>query len=283
MPYTLPISFDTFIDNISVTGNQTDTASNRVKSIVDLLNKDFDILEAFAMGSLVSGTALKGYSDVDVMLVLHFGKHIEGKSPTELLQNVRNKLSAYNTRIAKKNGQAVTLYFKTWPSVDIVPVSRITDNGVFYCYNIPNINDDTWIEARPKVHINNMSLTNSSKRSLVKMIKEWNRKHSSYLSSFHIEVMALSYESFHEDFAWHVYKFFEHMQEKIKYKIPSPSGLGGYVDDYLGYSDRQEAKSRIDTAVEKSWKAWSDSYNSKNSESIEEFKRIFGERFPSYG
>ncbi|CAM5225979.1 SMODS domain-containing nucleotidyltransferase [Alishewanella longhuensis] len=283
MPYTVPVSFDRFIENISVSGNQSETANSRSQSIVNLLDKDFSILEAFPLGSLVSGTSLKGYADADVMLVLHFGNHIDGKSPTQVLQAVRDKLSGYNTRMAKKNGQAVTLYFKTWPNVDIVPAYRFTDNGTFYCYKIPNMNDDTWIETRPKVHIQNMKAVSSSKINLVKMIKEWNRKHSSYLSSFHIEVMALSYEDFYEDYAWHTFKFFEHMYDKIQYRIPSPSGLGGYVDDYLGYTDRQEARKRIEIGLGNSRNAWSAAYNNRDKDSIEGFGRLFGERFPSYG
>jgi hypothetical protein len=283
LPYTVPVSFDKFIENISVSGNQSETASSRSQSIVNLLDKDFTITEAFPLGSLVSGTSLKGHADADVMMVLHFGKHVAGKSPTEVLQAVRDKLSEYNTRMAKKNGQAVTLFFKTWPNVDIVPAYKVTDNGALYCYKIPNMNDNTWIETRPKVHIKNMKTMSSYRVNLVKMIKEWNRKHSSYLSSFHIEVMALSYEEFYDDYAWHTYKLFEHMHEKIQYRIPSPSGLGGYVDDYLSYSDRQEAKQRIETALGNSRNAWSDSYNNRDKDAIEGFGKLFRERFPSYG
>ncbi|MCU7958199.1 MAG: nucleotidyltransferase [gamma proteobacterium symbiont of Bathyaustriella thionipta] len=283
LPYTVAVSFEKFIENVSVSGNQSETAGNRCQSIVNLLDKEFTILEAFPIGSLISRTSLKGHADADIMLVLHFGKHFEGKSPSLVLQSVRDKLSEYNTRMAKKNGQAVTLYFKTWPNVDIVPACRVTDNGAFYCYKIPNMNDDSWIETRPKVHIQNMAGISSYKTNLIKMIKEWNRKHSSYLSSFHIEMMALSYEEFYDDYAWHTFKLFEHMYEKIQYKIPSPSGLGGYVDDYLSYSDRQEAKQRIETALGQSRNAWSDAFNNNDKASINGFGRLFGERYPTYG
>ncbi|KJF93245.1 hypothetical protein UB39_16075 [Photobacterium angustum] len=156
MPYTIPVSFDKFIEKISVTGNQAEIAESRCKSIVSMLDKELNILEAFPFGSLVSGTSLCGFADADVMLVLHYGDHAENNSPTEFLQSVRDKLSRYNTRMAKKNGQAITLYFKTWPNVDIVPAYRVSDNGSFYCYKIPNANDDSWIETSPKIHINSM-------------------------------------------------------------------------------------------------------------------------------
>ncbi|PSW81086.1 nucleotidyltransferase domain-containing protein [Photobacterium angustum] len=283
MPYTIPVSFDKFIEKISVTGNQAEIAESRCKSIVSMLDKELNILEAFPFGSLVSGTSLCGFADADVMLVLHYGDHAENNSPTEFLQSVRDKLSRYNTRMAKKNGQAITLYFKTWPNVDIVPAYRVSDNGSFYCYKIPNANDDSWIETSPKIHINSMQNVCEQKIHLIKMIKEWNRKHSSYLSSFHIEVMALSYGSFNGDYAWHVFKFFKHMNTKIQTYIPSPSGLDGYVDNYLSYSDRLEASSRIETALAKSREAWLAHYNNNDKESIEKFGKLFGDRFPSYG
>lgn len=283
MPYTITISFDKFIENISVSGNQGETAQSRSQSIVDLLAKDFHILEAFPMGSLVNGTSLKGHADADVMLVLHYGKHIKGKTPEIVLQEVRDKLSEYNTRMAKKNGQAVTLYFKTWPNVDIVPACRVVDGENFYCFELPNMNDGSWIQARPRTHIQNMTLLSANKLNLIKIMKEWNRKHSSYLSSFHIEVMISSYDNFYSNYSWHVFKCFEHLNDKLSYKIPSPSGVGGYVDDYLSHSDRSEAKNRIATAIEKSRMAWYAAHNGNEKESIEGFGKIFGERFPAYG
>ncbi|KJF93244.1 hypothetical protein UB39_16070 [Photobacterium angustum] len=95
--------------------------------------------------------------------------------------------------------------------------------------------------------------------------------------------MALSYGSFNGDYAWHVFKFFKHMNTKIQTYIPSPSGLDGYVDNYLSYSDRLEASSRIETALAKSREAWLAHYNNNDKESIEKFGKLFGDRFPSYG
>jgi len=283
VPYTVAVSFDGFIENISISGNQADTAQSRCQSIVDLLSNEFDILEAFPMGSLMSGTSLKSYADADVMLVLHYGKHVKHKTPTQLLQDVRDKLSEYNTRMAKKNGQAVTLYFKTWPNVDVVPACRVVDGDKFYCYELPNINNDSWIQARTKIHIANMARLSRSKIDLIKMIKEWNRKHSSYLSSFHIEIMLLSYPEIEEDYAWHIFQGFEHIYGQLEQAIPSPSGLGGNVDDYLGFTDRIEARKRLERTVEEARAAWSHAYNNRHKESIEAFGKMFGERFPSYG
>jgi tRNA nucleotidyltransferase (CCA-adding enzyme) len=140
MSYTVPVSFDKFIENISLTGDHKETANTRKDRIISLLSNSFTILDAFPTGSVPRGTALKVLADLDVMVVLHLTKHIKDKGAQEVLQNVRDALGQYRTDV-RKNGQAVTLYYESWPNVDIVPVSR-TDNsdGSVSHYNVPNMN-----------------------------------------------------------------------------------------------------------------------------------------------
>ncbi len=137
MPYTVPASFNKFFENINLPGDHRDTANSRKDSIVSSLKKNYSIIEAFPSGSIPRFTAVKGYADLDVIVALHYANHIEGKKPSEVLQNIRDSLSDYKTNV-RKNGQAVTLYYKTWPNVDVVPVSRAVDeNNNITHYNIP--------------------------------------------------------------------------------------------------------------------------------------------------
>ena len=85
MPYTVAVSFDKFIENISLVGSQETIASKRTEGIVGLLDSSFKILEAFPMGSLMHGTALKGFADADVLVALHYGLHVGTKTPTQFL------------------------------------------------------------------------------------------------------------------------------------------------------------------------------------------------------
>jgi hypothetical protein len=112
MPYTVAVSFDKFRQDIEVSGTHRDTATRRRNSIVSLLKGDFEILDAFPSGSIPRYTAVRGYADLDVIVVLHYGKHIKGKKPSEVLKEVRDSLAQYRTNV-RSNGQAVTLYFKT--------------------------------------------------------------------------------------------------------------------------------------------------------------------------
>jgi hypothetical protein len=195
MSYTVDASFEAFYDNINLSGDHREIANNRRDEIVRTLEKKYAIVEAFSSGSIPKYTALKKHADLDLIVALHYEKHIKGKTPTEVLQSVRNALSEWRTG-ARKNGQAVTLYYRTWPNVDIVPVSRVVnrDGTVFY-YNVPDSNSDSWIASRPKKHADDIEQKSSkcgrNFRRIIKMIKHWNRIHGDYLQSYHIEVLAL--------------------------------------------------------------------------------------------
>lgn len=287
MPYTVAVSFDRFCENINLGGNHRDTANTRRDDIVATLGKSFEIVESFSTGSIPKYTALKQHADLDVMVALHYGKHIKDKTPTQVLQIVRDALGEWRTG-ARRNGQAVTLYYKTWPNVDIVPVSRVVnDDGTISHYNVPDSNTDKWIESRPKA----LAATIESKssecgynfRRIIKIIKHWNRIHSDYLSSYHIEVLAINVLSGNmDDTPWHVFKFFEDARKLLESYLWYDTG---FADDYLLWSNRQEALKRFDTAITKSRDAWYKTYGENNDHegAIEIWRQIFGGEFPSYG
>lgn len=93
MAYTVAKSFVDFISAITITDNAEDIAKTRRDAIFNLLKDEFHILEAFPMGSMMHGTGQKNIADVDVLVALHYGKHIEGKSPRQVLEGVRSHLS----------------------------------------------------------------------------------------------------------------------------------------------------------------------------------------------
>jgi hypothetical protein len=287
MPSNVPTSFNKFLGNIELSGSHSDTAESRNERIISLLENHFTILEAFPTGSIARDTAIKEYADLDIMVVLHYSKHIKGKLPSVVLQNVRDALGDYRTGV-RKNGQAVTLHYNSWPNVDVVPVSR-TDNkdGTVRNFNVPDMNSEKWIVSRPRKHSNQMDAKNKSSgikfKQIVKMIKHWNKQHSGILQSYHIEVMALqTLDSYIDEYTWHIYKYFENAVNLIQ----SPLWYeDSFVDDYLDDDKRNQALTRLTKAKELAGDAWSLTYNPQNDhkKAIEIWQQIFGNKFPSYG
>jgi hypothetical protein len=219
---------------------QRETATSRKDHLISLLENDFEIINSFATGSLPRFTAIKGYADLDVIVVLHYGNHIQGRLPSQILESVRATLSSWRTTI-RRNGQAVTLYYKTWPNVDIVPVSyTANDDGSVGHYNVPNMNDESWIKSQPVRHSNDLSNRNSSYgpqfKRIIKMIKWWNHQHSSILQSYHIEVLALNaLTGSFSDYSWGIFQFFDKAVSLVNSPLYHNVGI---VDSYLGWQGR---------------------------------------------
>lgn len=287
MAYTITAAFEDFYNAINLLGDHRNTANKRRDHIISLLKDNFTINESFPSGSISRFTAVRNHADVDVVVALHYGKHIKGKKPSIVLKNFRDALGKYKTNV-RKNGQAVTLYYDTWPNVDIVPASQVTgQNGEVTYYNIPDMNTETWIASNPKSHSQDIesrsSVCGQSFRKIIKMIKWWNKIHSDYLQSYHIEIMALNtYTSNLSDMPWDVYQYFNNAVQLAG----SPLWHGyGYVDDYLNYEMRREIVKRLGRARDTARDAWSATYGNRNDhkEAILKWKQIFGDKFPIYG
>jgi hypothetical protein len=290
MPYTVPYSFDVFFEAINLPGDHRTDANARRDLIVAYLEDRFEILDAFPSGSIPRYTALKDYSDLDIVVVLHFGKHVEGRAPSVVLKDVRDELDRYRDTTVRRNGQAVTMHFSDWPKVDVVPAKRFTSDGKAVAYGIPDMHLEEWIRSRPRAHSRRMADEASHQgagfRRMVKMLKEWNRVHDAPLQSLHLEVLALkaldasSYENDHDD-TWPLLQFFERATPLVREYLWYDEG---WADDYLDLGGRETAVRRFEETSELALRAWSYTYeNDEDEAAIEIWKQIFGPRYPAYG
>ena len=107
MAQTVQAAFNQFFDEINLSGDHRTIANARRDHLIELLGNKFHVIEAFPSRSIPKYTALHEQADLDIMLVLHYGKHVEGKTPGQVLKAVRDSIS-YKTTV-RRNGQAVTL------------------------------------------------------------------------------------------------------------------------------------------------------------------------------
>lgn len=285
--WTVGAAFDNFYSSINLPDTHRSTANARRDDVAHYLGSKLKVMEAFNSGSIHRYTALKRYADLDVVVALHYAKHIEGKGPAKVLQSVRDALGEYRTNV-RKNGQAVTLHYKTWPNVDIVPASRVVnDNGTVIEYRIPDMKSGIWIASNPRIHSNDIEQKSQKIgplfRRTIKMVKWWNKKHSNYLQSYHIEVIALrAFDVNPGEYSWGIFKFFDKAVDLTSAPLWHDKG---FADNYLNFSDRQELLKRLKTARDIAGSAWYLTYGERNdhAEAIAKWRQLFGDKFPGYG
>jgi len=287
MAFLVDTAFEEFHCCINLPGDHRTIANVRKDWIVRRLRPYFNILDSFTTGSIPRYTALAGHADLDVMLVLHHGEHIEGESPEEVLEHVRLMLGAGVGRV-RRNGQAVTVGFESWPNVDVVPASRTyadREKKIVSHYNIPDMHKGIWLPTRPRDHAASIeaaaSLHGPQFRRVIKMVKEWNRRQSVRLQSYHIEVIALKMDCPFDDYSWAVYKWFDTATEHMW----SCYHHGQDVVDYLSGSETLTILSQLSAGERIALDAWHLTYNGRgcHEQAIRCWRSLFGQRFPTYG
>ncbi|MET9522864.1 nucleotidyltransferase [Streptomyces coeruleorubidus] len=286
MVWTVPYAFDQFYAAINLPGDHRALANTRKDWILRRIGTSLDILTSFPMGSISRFTALKGHADLDVMLVLNYGKHIKDQKPSTVLSEVKSALGA-GAGSVRRNGQAVTMKFVSWPDVDVVPAARYrNDDGSISHYEIPDMNREEWIKTKPNLHTRQMIDASSDRganfRRVVKMMKDWNRRQDVSIQSYHLEVIALQMNTVDwDDTGWAVYQWFVKAETSLQWLWHE----GKDVAEYLSFDRALRAKGQITEAKNKAFTAWykTTSGVDDHCEAIRIWRSVFGSQFPAYG
>jgi hypothetical protein len=283
MPYTAAFAFDLFYDAINLRGDHRAAANDRKDWIVDRLRGSMDVLEARAIGSIPRYTALAGHADLDIFVALHYGNHIKGKTPAAVLADVKAALGS-GAGDYRRNGQAVTVTFASWPNVDVVPAARYSTDGTVTHFEIPDMRRGDWIRTNPTRHAWKIRAAAEARgpgfRQAITMMKHWNRRQDVRLQSYHVEVIALQTDCMWDEPGWAVVRWLE-----------TASGLTHWCWDgdadasaYLTWDRAEVAASRFKECAALATRAWARTYGSDDDEgAIRLWRSLFGPAFPAYG
>lgn len=293
MAKTIYDSFSIFKANLAITNLQSTTVSTRQQNVRDALKQSIDVLDSFLCGSYSRQTLIAPLkqADVDIVVILDskYFYHYNGQNggPAGLLDLLKRALKKTypTTPDISRNGQAVTIQFTDF-AVDVVPSFNRKGGG----YLIPNSITQTWLSTDPKKHVQIWSEANRTHGGdlvpLIKMLKAWNKTTSSFLSSFHLETIALQILSniTISDFPSGVRYIFDKGRGYVTQKNPDPAGYGDDVGAYLNSEDKvTNAVNRFETAYKRALKAENLAAKGNVSEAVHTWRLVFGDYFPAYG
>ncbi|MDO8156047.1 nucleotidyltransferase [Bacillus toyonensis] len=197
-------NFKTFTNNLRTTNHAI--VSDRCKSITKRINLDFRRIDSSTLnsryvGSYGRGTAIKGFSDVDILIVLPLDMYKKynsyvGNGQSALLQAVRNsiKLTYPNTEIGG-DGQVVVVNFSDGIKFEIVP-AFLNEGGESYTYADSN-NGGSWKVCKPIIEIAAINeqnkMYNKKVKHLVRMIKAWKNKNNVPISGLLTETLVMNF------------------------------------------------------------------------------------------
>ncbi len=196
--------FEKFCGNTQVADGGTISA--RYKRITKRLNLDFwktdsETTHSLYAGSYGRGTAIKGFSDLDMVFELpnatyHQYKAHAGNGPSALLQVVKNSMKGtYPTTEIGGDGQVAVVEFTDNLKFEVLPAFLNADNT---SYTYPDSNDGgSWKSTNPRAEINAIRLRNAACNAnlvpLCRMMRAWKREWSVAIGGLLIDTLAYQF------------------------------------------------------------------------------------------
>lgn len=254
------------------TAMQFSAARSHRSSIEIRLDVFLGLHEMFETGSLRHGTGVRYYSDADYLASL---KGERPGSEWTMLNRVRETLQDRfpGTTIGIRR-PAVVCYFSD-SIVEVVPGYQ--DRGGY------NIADPTggWMSAFPKDHnayingVNNKH--NGGAKALARQAKIWKYQRCVPISSCYLEMRAAKYlesESLYLPLT-DLHYYFRELEDIGLVAMNDPTGLATRFKSCSSDSNRDEALSKLHTAVIRVQKAWDYANEGKHQLAIDQLKLLF--------
>lgn len=290
MATTTAAAFREFAARLELTESQESTVVSRRQSVHNYLlrscgsDSTMPLDRTQVIGSIQRRTVIRPLDDVDVLAVFnnesnaYDGYRYDSR---RFLYRVRDALNDFNIQVVGSRGQAVRIFYTTAPYVDVVPAFALDTGGFF----IPS-GSGTWITTDPDKHARWMTERNAALsnqlRPLVRMLKCWNRAHSSRMRSFHLEVLAASrFTSLGSNHREATQMFFQAAAGNPI--VFDPAGHSGDLSSYLGLFSRQELTSLLYNSASRAAQAIAAEGATDHAEAIRLWRIIFGSDFPVYG
>jgi len=255
-----------------------DKARGHRSSIEVRLDNWLGLSEMFETGSLRHGTGVWFYSDVDYIVSLKGAR----PTPTTALNNVRDALKDKfpNTTVRVSRPAVVSEFANGEETVEVVPAYVASEGG----YWIPDPKDASkWMKTHPKDHnswVNTVNQKHSGgAKKLARLAKMWKYKRNVPVSSCYLEMRAAKYAD--DQSSWvlpiDLYFYFLRLSSLELAAMNDPTHLGSRFTACSSTSNRDDAVSKLNTAVGRAEKAHTAYMKDDHATAIANWKLVFNQ------
>jgi hypothetical protein len=291
MALTTARAFDDFKAKLVLTDAQNATVTSRCSTTDGYLRSSFPTTSdlplrlSYLMGSAGRETIIRPLDDVDVLAIFNNKDDIFGRlyanDSKKFLYRVRDALNSYKVEVVGARGQAVRLFYRAAPHVDIAPVFQWSTGG----YALPN-GSGGWLTTDPYAHHDWIAQRHKDLgyrlKPMVRMLKRWNNVHSKRLKGFHLEALVgIVFSSLGGDSRHACEKFFEWAPNHLG--VYDPAGHGGDLSSYLSLAARSAVITGMESARVRAANATAAEVAGNHAEAIRLWRIVFGDEFPTYG
>lgn len=276
-----------FIDLLSkLTPSSAENASyaSHRASVEAKLKSSFGITYTMETGSFRSGTGVRFYTDLDVLVSV---------PPASQRDNSYNMLLAVKTALQERFGEngiyirtpAVVLDFSGGKTLEVTPgyYQYQTDTG-YFVYKIPDFGGG-WQVAAPSAHIAYVNSVNNKLdkkvKHVVRLIKAIKYAQNIPISSFYLEMRVAKYCDEQDTILYDLdvlYALNRLVNDGLA-MMQDPVGIAGYIAPTSTETQRADALSKLTTARNRANNAVEAEKAGKHTEALEWWGKVFDRSF----
>lgn len=289
MPRSIDEGFRDFLTSLTPTTFESQAAQSHRHSILTRLEFEFNSVRRFTrIGSFGNGTSISGYSDVDYLACLPKGQI--AVSSAYFLQRVRDSLhNRFPNTGVRVSCPAVVCPFGTSRSetTEIVPADYMGEANGYKIYGIPDCMGG-WKMASPDAHNHYVqdidAKLNGRVKPLIRFIKAWKYFRDVPISSFYLEMRVAKYASAESIIVYHIDKkrILRQLRDSGLADMYDPMGVSGFISACKSQVAKEQALSKLDTAVTRADKAIEAVFAEKISDAFDYWRLLYNNEFPTY-
>lgn len=285
--------FNKLIRSIAPIPIEVMRAKRQYGGIRSRLFKSFKTVRIISIGSHAKGTAIKTFSDLDILFVIRKSDLAWGGgliSSDTLLDKIRDELQErYPLTETRRDKQAVVVQFGGGDhAVDVVPAIFHSPFRIGHpIYLIPDGAGD-WLPTAPDAQLKRLKTADgkigNKLRKIIQLIKWWkySREPANPLNMMHLEAFLISSEM--ERIASYSRLLTEALvmlSGRRGRAIRDPLGISGLIPIAKTDSQREKVMSGLNYAADHALNALEAEEEGNRAEAIRQWKIVFNDAFPS--
>lgn len=288
MPRAIEEGFDDFLIRLKAKAPETEAAKRHRASIEACLINNFGLRRFVRIGSFGNGTSVSGYSDIDYLASIPAVQLTQ--SSTYSLAKIRDALDARFPRTGVHvSTPAVAVPFGTYrsESTEVVPADYVGEANGYKVYEIADGNGG-WMRISPDSHNDYVARVDQRLsgrvKPLIRLIKAWKFYRKVPISSFYLEMRVAKYAEgesaiiYDIDVSAVLKSLWDHQLAKLQ----DPTGFSGYIPACKTDAQREDALSKLNTAVVRAQKARRACINGDTSDAFSWWRLVYDDAFPTY-
>lgn len=281
--------FVTLLDKIAPSDSELSTYTRHLKTVAGSVSSTLETNRVQAIGSYARGTAIRHYSDLDLLVILSRSAVKWGdrnKSSDTTLLRVRSALEGrFPGTPIKRDANVVVTHFRGGARpVDVVPAFYLGPIPEFRNYPLFAIADGMggWIHTSPEAHNRYLSDENDRSRGKLKraaqLLKYWAAVNANVrLSSFHIELLLASSKIAATPISYGnlLHDFFRLLDQRKAAALRDPLAISGYIAACKTEAMRQRLQTSVRKAAYHSGRALEAETARNTPEAVRQWSIVF--------